>query len=551
MQDLDKLYGYLKAELAIEHGVDDPILSAKRKACEESLFYFVKEFWHVIEGGEPFVTGIPTLIICAHLEELYYGRIRKLLINLPPRLGKSLLVSVFYPVWIWIKNPSERIMSASYSLEFSTRDAVRSRRLIEHPAFRALWGNKLKLYKDQNRKTRIENTSSGFRIATSVGSGNMAEGGSMVIIDDPNNSSTIESKLIRDSERHWFTSVMGTRSANPKTYRQVLIQQRLHMEDCSGWIIDNDDSWTKLILPMEYDPNRVCRTIPLSIANGAVWTDPRTVPGQLLWPERLGRDEIKDLKTRLGSYAYAGQYQQSPQPESGGIFDRNHFRWWKDPTPPTCELIVQAIDTALTTNALSCYSAICTVGMFKDPYDVWHCILLSLWYGQVEMPDLYYMSQRLANNYSDTDMHNPKGAGPQPDIILVEEKVNGSSLIQMMRRAGISVMGVRPKAGECKLTRARTITPVLESGRLWVPATPPTYSHLRSYSQKLVDSAAMFRGKESGGEGIADVIDAYVYAVRYAIQAGYLRHAHDDTPIMIPSFPKQDLYNIYNSTTYN
>jgi predicted phage terminase large subunit-like protein len=161
------------------------LIAIDRVECRESLHTFVERAWHIIEPGVTYVDGPHIRAICEHLQAITDGQIRFLLINIPPRHAKSTIVSVMWPCWEWIRRPQEKYLSASYSGILSTRDNLKARRLITSPWYQARWGDVVELTGDQNQKTRFENTSTGYRIASSVGGTATGEGGSRLICLHP------------------------------------------------------------------------------------------------------------------------------------------------------------------------------------------------------------------------------------------------------------------------------------------------------------------------------------------------------------------------------
>src|SRR5712671_3146535 len=266
--------------------------------ASRSLREFVRQAWVIVEPSTPFVPGWHIDAIIEHLEAVTCGQIRNLLINVPPRHMKSLLVSVFWPAWEWIVHPERRWLFSSYAASLSIRDSVKFRRLIESPWYRRLWGDRFRLTTDQNTKTRFDNDRSGYRIATSVGGAATGEGGDRIVCDDPHNVQEAESDSIRNGTTEWFDVVMSTRVNDPRTAAKVVVMQRCHQQDLSGHLLEQG-GWEHLCLPAEYEgPTRTT-----SIG----FFDPRRNPGELLWPARFGPPEIEGLKISLGSYATAGQ----------------------------------------------------------------------------------------------------------------------------------------------------------------------------------------------------------------------------------------------------
>ena len=291
--------------------------AAVTRLCELSLPDFVEEAWHVVEPGTKYVPSWHVGAICQHLEACTRGEIRRLIINIPPRCMKSLLVCCFWPAWVWITRPSARWLFASYSHHLSVRDSLRCRDIIQSPWYRRRWGNRFRLRSDQNQKTRFDNSRSGFRLASSTGGVGTGEGGDFIIADDPHNVIQAESDAERQNVLHWWDQSMSTRGNDPRTVCHVVIMQRLHERDLSGHLLEQG-GYEHLCLPMEFEQDRKCFT---SIG----WQDPRKREGALLCPNRFPREEVAELKLRLGSYGGAGQLQQRPAPAEGGMFQRSWF----------------------------------------------------------------------------------------------------------------------------------------------------------------------------------------------------------------------------------
>jgi hypothetical protein len=305
-----------------EQLLSKPFLASEidRELAERNLRDFVRLAWHVVEPSTSFMDGWHIDAITDHLQAITRGEIRNLLINVPPRHMKSLLVSVFWPCWEWLRCPQRRWLFSSYAASLSIRDSVKCRRLIESPWYQANWGDRFALTGDQNAKARFENDRTGYRLSTSVGGAATGEGGDRIICDDPHNVHEAESDAVRKATLDWWDVVMSTRLNNPKTAAKVIVMQRCHQLDLSGHLLEQG-GWEHLCLPAEHEGT----VFESSIG----WTDPREQVGELLWPERFGIPEIADLKRSLGSYAAAGQLQQRPSPAEGGILKRHWWRYWE------------------------------------------------------------------------------------------------------------------------------------------------------------------------------------------------------------------------------
>lgn len=282
----------------------------KAEKARRSFPEFVEQAWHVPEPTTPFVPGIHVDAICTHLQAVTEGRIRDLIINVPPGHAKSLITAVFWPAWSWIDHPEIRWIFATYRADLTVRDAVKCRRLIESDWYRSRWGDKFHLREDQNEKNHYENDKTGYRVVVTVGSGT-GERGDIVVVDDPTSVDQAESDAERTTANEWWNGTMATRLNDLRTGHRVVIQHRLHQDDLTGNLLEKG-GYDVLMLPEEFEPERACVT---SIG----WKDPRTQPGELLWPKKNGPDEIAKINRHLGSYRYAGQYQQRPSPAGADI----------------------------------------------------------------------------------------------------------------------------------------------------------------------------------------------------------------------------------------
>ena len=294
-----------------------PRQTVKRLLAERSLYQFVLQAWKILEPTTEFVPGWHIEAVCTHLEAVSEGLIRNLLIEIPPRSSKSTIISVLWPAWEWIRNPSRRFLTGSYAMNLAIRDALRTRRVITSPWYTQRWGQRFKLTGDQNVKSRYENNATGYRIALSVSAGTTGEGGDITLIDDPHNVMEAESLVQRQNTVRWHDEAFYNRLNNAKTGSRVVVGQRVHSDDLIGHL-KKQGGWDVLTVPEEFEAAHRCTT---SIG----WTDPRQADGELMRPERFGPEQVVEAKKKLGSYAYAAQHQQRPVPREGALFKR---QWW-------------------------------------------------------------------------------------------------------------------------------------------------------------------------------------------------------------------------------
>ena len=435
-----------------------------RELAERNLRDFVRLAWPIVEPSTQFMDGWHINAIADHLQAITRGEIRNLLINVPPRHMKSLLVSVFWPCWEWLKCPQRSWLFSSYAATLSIRDSLKCRRLIESSWYQSNWGDRFRLTSDQNTKGRFENDKSGYRLATSVSGAATGEGGDRIVVDDPHNVNEAESDTIRHSVLDWWDMVMSTRLNDPKTGARVIVMQRVHEDDLSGHVLAQG-GYEHLCLPAEYEEGR-------SIIGSLGWSDPRTSAGELLWPERFGTNEIEALKRSMGSYAAAGQLQQRPAPAEGGLFKRHWWRYWKPrgtslpPVPvrhPSGELQhVPAVDLPAQFDALAQSWDMAFKDLVSSDFvagQVWgnkgaDCFLLDQTKERLDFPGTLRAVRSLTERW------------PAAGLKLVEDKANGSAVIATLKHEISGLVAVNPEGG--KEARASAVSPQIESGNVYL-----------------------------------------------------------------------------------
>lgn len=501
-----------------------------KEICEQSFYGFVREAWPHLEGN-PFVDGWHIRAVCEHLEAMESGHIKRLLINCPPRVGKSSLCAVMFPAWLFVRDPKNSILGVSYSKQLSIRDAVKCRRLMQTGWYTKFWGEKTKLTADVKQKARYDLLGGGYRLTTSIGSTTTGEGAKYLICDDANNISEMGSSNYRNMVINYFDEVLQTRHHGiPSEFRQLVIQQRCHSSDLSSHLLSKKDPrLVHLILPMEYESKNHCSTVWLpSLGDdfNKKWQDPRTKDGAPLWPEQVSDYDLKMLKEKdfnNDPYLIAGQLQQNPSPRGGAIFKDEWFRIWEHPWLPPFEAIIQSYDTAFTGSASSAYSACLTFGIFKDSFGVERTMLLSVWKCKAEYPVLKQMAQRLYKNCFDTDYDDEKSYPaqlPPVDWILIEGKASGYSLVQEMRLLGFPVQSFEPSRYGDKETRARRIADVVENGLVYLVCDENNKNIPNAYGRLLLKETSTFPVGES-----MDVVDAFSQCMIWLKQNQWLKES--------------------------
>jgi predicted phage terminase large subunit-like protein len=464
--------------------------------ARRSLRGFIAEAWPLVEPATPFVSNWHIDTIAEYLEAATRGELRRLIINVPPRHMKSLQVAVFWPAWVWLSHPERRFLYASYAQSLAVNHSVICRRLIQSQGNRATVGaseptllervgyrgllellhgtGAWQLRDDQNLKERFENSRSGFRLATSVGGSVTGEGGDVTVIDDPHKPEEVASDVSRQSVLDWYDQTWSTRLNDATIGVQVVIMQRLHERDLTGHLLERG-GFEHLCLPAEHEPS-----------HPFVWPDdPRTEPGEVLW-SKWGSPWLEEKKLDLGAYGYAGQYQQRPAPEAGGILKRG---WWRyhDPQRPLPDFhqLVQSWDMAFSDTDGSDYVVGQVWGQFFGDKYLLHQIR-----GRLEFTDTVHAVRELTGW---VEHHFPAHRSHSK---YVEDKANGPAVISTLRREIPGLLPVDPRGD--KVARARAIAPELEAGNVHLPgrSSPDGQSYDRAttpeWVQQFVEECATF-----------------------------------------------------------
>lgn len=506
------LRGFSANELS---GIADAVLKENERRKCKRLSYFVTQAWSVVEGNTKYESNWHIDLICEHLEALIRGDITNLLINVPPGSMKSILTSVMMPAWAWVSDPEMRFLSASYGQDLSIRDAVRTRNVVESEWFQELWGDKVQISRQQNQKTKYDNTAGGWRLATSVGGRGTGEHPDVKIIDDPHNVKQAESDAERQTALDWFDQTLSSRGVT-RDARTCVVMQRLHAMDLSGHIMAQPNfktEWEHICLPMRYEPDRMK---PTSLGG----KDIRTPDQPLLWPKLFTEKKVAVLEAKLGEYATAGQLQQRPAPAGGGIIKIDKFKLWPlSDEIPSFEYLIQSYDTAYSERTTNDPSA-CTVwAVFKLSTGVRAALMLDAWTETLPYPKL---RQRVIEDWTARYVMNEKSdlrsvrKGRRPDNILVEEKSSGISLLQDLRQANVPAVSYNPGRSD-KIARAHQSTPLLDAGLFYVLESPNNPGKPISWAQPFLKQCEQFPNSDHD-----DYVDTWTQTAIYLRDEGWL-----------------------------
>ena len=423
--------------------LDDKAI-AERRECEESLWYFFLKVWEVLEPSTPLATNWHLELICEHLELVDAGVNKKFLVNIAPRHLKSKLCSVAFPVWQWLRRPSLTHLCCSYISTLANDLSDDRRTLIESDWFRSIFPE-LELSKSKNRISEFKNNFRGEMNSRGLESGITGIGGLIHIYDDPNDPDKVESDSIRDRTLRRYKDYSVGRRNDPVDYGIVVIQQRTHESDISGYILDEDPDFVTLILPTVAE---VDETIVFPKSGRTI----ERKEGDLLHPERFGQEQVDEAKKTLGSFMFASRHQQRPIPREGGIIKE---QWWQFYlAPPPCQFKIWSWDTAQEAKAINDYSVGILLGRFNYNY-----YILDVCRERLEFPEL---KRRIVA------LHNRD----QTNAVLIEKKSSGHSLLQELKRISSLPLIPQPVQGD-KTIRAIAVSPTIESGRVYLPHQAP------------------------------------------------------------------------------
>jgi predicted phage terminase large subunit-like protein len=464
----------LRAAAAAEYG------RRLAKVAEADLHVFLREFaWPVLWPGTPFMDNWHIHAICDHLQAVTDGKIQRLIISMPFRSLKSTLVSQTWPAWEWISKPWLAYLTASYAKDLAMRDAVDSRRIIESPRYQAAFGDRFRMTGDQNVKTRYENDKRGMRVVTSTDAGATGFGGDRRIIDDPISAKEADSAVAINASIEFWKGTMATRGNDPASDAVVVVHQRVNERDLTGHLLAEETGWDHLVLPMRYDPEK-------SMTTSLGFVDPRKVKGELLHAERVDEAAVTVLEGSLGAYHTAAQLNQDPASRGGIIFARKDWKFYLD--APAFQEVVISVDCTFKDAATSDYVAIQAWGRKgADKYL------------------LHRVREHLGFAATVIAVRAVKALFPQAIAVLIEDKANGSAVIETLSREIPGVVAIQPEGG--KAARAYAMQPEHEAGNLYLP------------DPKAMPGVEIFLTEVSGFDGLGtkhdDETDAMTQAVNW------------------------------------
>jgi predicted phage terminase large subunit-like protein len=422
-----------------------------------------------------------------YLEAVTANQITRLLINVVPRYMKSIAVTVMWPTWEWLKKPEYRYLFASYSSLLSTKHSLDRRNVIQSEWYQGNFGHIYQLTSDQNVKNEYQNSAQGVMVSTGFGGSATGKGGNRVVVDDPHNPDEVESDVQRESDVRFFDRSLSTRLNDKRFGAIVVVMQRLNERDISARCLEL--GYTHLCLPAEAD-KRITVILPMSKREIV------REQGDILWPEREGKVELEAAKKALGSYGYAGQYQQRPSPAEGGMLKRHWWQYWKPKGSDFPPVMVKQPD-----GTWKSVEAVELPDSFDEQIQSWDMAFKDEKAAKGGKPD-FVVGQVWGKKAADKflleqvkdrlDFPNTcfavkalSSAWPKTTAKLVEDKANGPAVIAALKNTITGLIAVEPEGG--KVARVNSVSPEIESGNVYLP-----HPMIKDWVNAFIESSAAF-----------------------------------------------------------
>jgi predicted phage terminase large subunit-like protein len=408
---------------------------------------FAERAFATLNPSETFLDNWSLQAIAHPLNRCAKREIRRLIILVPPRSLKSHMASVAFPAYLLGRDPSAKIIAASYSNDLATKFSNDTRSIIKSDWYRELFAETL-ISPQKDTQTIFETTAHGARYATSVDGPLTGFGSDFIIIDDPLKANEAISESARTKVNEWFDNTVLSRLNEPKQGVVIVVMQRLHVDDLAGHLIEKG-GWTVLKIP-------ACAEVDTDyeIDYGKIHT---FKAGTLLHPARLGQKELDERRQSMGTSAFYAQYMQAPVPPAGNLLDWAWFKPYDDSHPEFSEVFI-SLDVAATGGGGN-YSAF-TVWGHRD--SIWYFV--AAYRVRLELPQVRAKLRQLDTKY-------------RPDLVVIDAGGMGKGLLQELKREGFKhVTGI---SGKGKLIEAEAIAPMVEAGRVQIPNSAPGLNDFR------------------------------------------------------------------------
>lgn len=433
-------------------------------------------------------------ILADLLMSIAEGNKDRVCVNMPPRHGKSQLVSIYFPAWFIGKYPNKKVLMVSHTTDLAVDFGRKVRNIIDDDRYKMVFPN-VTLAVDSKSAGRWNTNLGGEYFACGVGSALAGRGADLLLVDDPHNEQDIINGNFDIFEKayEWFT--YGARTRLMPGGRVAIIQTRWHQDDLTGRVTrdmaqnDRADQYEVVEFPAIFNQG--------------------TDNEKALWPEFFDIPALHRTKASMPVFQWNAQYQQNPTAEEASIVKREWWNIWKKEDPPECEYVIMTLDAAAETHNRADFTAITTWGVFFNEEregpgaSAYNIILLNAIKKRLEFPELKTLS---LTEYQDWE----------PDAFIVEKKSAGTALYQEIRRMGVPVQEFTPHRGSGdKLARLNSVADIVRSGLCWVPET--------RWAEEVVEEIAGFPFMAHD-----DLVDTTTMALTRFRQGGFIRLPSDE-----------------------
>jgi len=417
----------------------------KLQSAEKNFIPFVRHVW------PEFISGYHHKKIAKKFEDIKDKKIKRLIVNMPPRHTKSEFASFLFPSWLVGNNPQLKIIQTTHNTELAVRFGRKMKNLIDSQVYQQVF-DQVAISVDSKAAGRWETNKGGEYFAAGVGSSITGRGADLLIIDDPHSEQDALSETAFDNAYEWYTS--GPRQRLQPGGSIVIVMTRWSTKDLTGRLIDAQakepkaDQWEIIEFPAVLPSNKP------------------------IWPEYWDIDSLTATRASLTEQKWQAQWQQNPTAEEGSIIKREWWKRWEEKDIPDLIHVIQSYDTAYSKKETADYSAITTWGIFTPTGKAKpHIILLDAEKGRWEFTEL---KKRAMEKYKYWE----------PETVIVEAKASGLPLTDELRSSGIPVVNFTPSRGNDKHVRVNSVAPMFESGQVWCPD--------ERWAQDVIEECAAF-----------------------------------------------------------
>ena len=490
--NLPNLSEYEKVD--VNNILDKLLTGYEQRKSQLNFIEFVKTMW------PEFISGRHHAKMAEAFEDVANGKIKRLIVNMPPRHTKSEFASYLLPAWFLGRYPHKKVIQTSHTAELAVGFGRKVRNLVGSDAYKSVFPT-VDLQSDSKAAGRWNTNAGGDYFAIGVGGAVTGKGADLLIIDDPHSEQEAviaeTSPEVYDKVYEWYTS--GPRQRLQPGGSIVIVMTRWAKRDLTGQVIKasaqhGGDEWKVIEFPA---------LMP---------------SGDPLWPEFWKKEELTALQTQLPVAKWQAQYQQAPTSEEGALIKREWWNLWEEDNPPPCEFIIQSWDTAFLKTNRADYSACTTWGVFyytdeETGKQTSNIILLDAYRKRMEFPELKVKTQEMYEDW-------------KPDALIVEAKAAGAPLIFELRAMGIPVSEFTPSRGNDKIARVNAVTDLFASGVVWAPPS--------RWAEEVIEETASFPAGDHD-----DYVDSMTQALLRFRKGGFIRLQSDEEDEEIPWYQRR------------